>query len=282
VVRLSRYARTACAFTVLLLIGLQPVVGRAEQPPSSAKPALRPTLPATAPSDCAQRLKAMAQFTPLPAMAGPGECGVEDPVKLQAVFMPDGSRVALEPPATLRCTMAEAVTQFVRGEVGPVAASLGAPLAAVVTADAYDCRNRNRMQAAKISEHARGNALDIGALKLANRKSIDLTAHATPEPFRARMREAACRFFTTVLGPGSDGYHNEHIHLDRAERRGGYRMCQWDLNHGALMAVVAAGGPVQQSVPLPPPKPIELRQAQRTNENGAGPEARRRPRQLRR
>ena len=25
--------------------------------------------------------------------------------------------------------------------------------------------------------------------------------------------------FTTVLGPGSDGYHEAHIHLDLAERR---------------------------------------------------------------
>ena len=182
--------------------------------------------------------------------------------------MPDRSRVALEPPATLRCTMAEAVAQFVRNDVGPAAAELGSPLAAVVTADAYDCRNRNRAQAAKISEHGRANALDIGALRLANRKSFDLAAHTTPEPFRARMREAACRWFTTVLGPGSDAYHNEHIHLDRAERRGGYRLCQWDLGHAAPVA--------EASVPLPPPKPAALRQAQRANENGAGPGARRR------
>lgn len=271
-----RLSPTACAFAASLGLGVLVSSGRAEPPPPGvAKFQARGASPA-AQSDCSQRLKAVALFTPLPPMAGPGECGVEDPVKLQSVFMPDGSRVALEPPATLRCTMAEAVTQFVRGEVGPGAASLGAPLAALVTADAYDCRNRNRMQAAKISEHARGNALDIGALKLANRKSIDLTSHVTSEPFRARMREAACRFFTTVLGPGSDSYHNEHIHLDRAERRGGYRMCQWDLNHGALMAVAAAGGPVQQSVPLPPPKPPALRQVQREKENGAGPQIRRR------
>ena len=33
----------------------------------------------------------------------------------------------------------------------------------------------------------------------------------------------------TVLGPGSDGYHEEHIHLDLAERRNNYKVCQWDV-----------------------------------------------------
>jgi hypothetical protein len=274
-VRVSRDGYQACILAALLVLGEGVVSARAEPPPSVAKPASRTAAPpAVAPSDCVQRLKAIAQFTPLPPIAGPGECGIDDPVKLEAVTMPDRSRIAMEPPATLRCSMAEAAAQFVREEVGPAAAALGAPLVAVITADSYDCRNRNRAQAAKISEHARGNALDIGAVKLANRKSFDLAAHATPEPFRARIREAACRWFTTVLGPGSDAYHNEHIHLDRAERRGGYRLCQWDLGHGAPATIVS--GVVEAVVPLPPPKPPALRQAQREKENGAGPGIRRR------
>ena len=43
------------------------------------------------------------------------------------------------------------------------------------------------------------------------------------------MRVSACRHFTTVLGPGSDGYHEDHVHVDLAERRNGFRLCQWDV-----------------------------------------------------
>jgi hypothetical protein len=254
---LPLHARQACVnvcvLAALLLLAIDVRASFAEPPPNVAKPAAAPTL-SPEPSECVQRLKDFAAFTRLPAIAGPGECGAEDLVKLEAVLMPDRSRVVLTPPAVLRCTMAEGVAQFVRSEVGPAAAELGAPLAAVVTADAYDCRNRNRAQAAKLSEHARANALDISAVRLANRTTHSLTGTAAPEAFRARMREAACRWFTTVLGPGSDAYHNEHIHLDRAERSRGYRLCQWDTNP-PVVPIPAA------SVPLPPPKPVALRDA---------------------
>jgi hypothetical protein len=230
-------------------------------------PPAPPPLPAE-PSECAVRLKELAAFARLPAIIGPGECGGDDLVKLDAVLMPDRSRVALNPPATLRCGMAEAVAQFVRGEVAPAAAELGAPLRSIDAAAAYHCRNRNNEQAGKLSEHARANALDIGALRLANRTSLSLTNPAVAETFRARIRESACRYFTTVLGPGSDAYHNEHIHLDRAERSHGYRLCQWNVR------------PPQPMVPLPPPKPVALLEAQKAaavpNENSAGAGPRRR------
>jgi hypothetical protein len=167
-------------------------------------------------------------------------------VKLEAVTMPDRSRVALTPPATLRCGMAEGVAQFVRGELGPAAAGLGASLASVVIAASYDCRNRNRQQAGMISEHARANALDISEVRLTDRTTVHLTDPSASPAFRARVRDASCRWFTTVLGPGSDRYHEQHVHLDRAERSRGHRLCQWNVR------VL----PEPASVPLPPPKPV--------------------------
>jgi len=47
---------------------------------------------------------------------------------------------------------------------------------------------------------------------------MDLTKRSTPQPFRQRLRDAACHRFNTVLGPGSDAYHADHIHVDLAER----------------------------------------------------------------
>jgi hypothetical protein len=172
-------------------------------------------------------LKAIADFSPHAPVKGPGACGITDPVMLEAIVMPDRKRVTVNPPAMLRCDMATAVSQWIRGEMAPLALRLGSPLAGIENYDSYDCRGRNRIVGAKLSEHGRGNALDIKALKLENGTLAQLTDTHVSIEVRTALRESACGRFMTVLGPGSDGYHESHIHVDLAERRADYRMCQW-------------------------------------------------------
>lgn len=57
--------------------------------------------------------------------------------------------------------------------------------------------------------------------------------------FRDELRESACHRFTTVLGPGSDGHHEAHIHLDLIERHQGSRMCQWDVREPSATDIAA-------------------------------------------
>ena len=90
---------------------------------------------------------------PLPPINGPGECGGADMVRLEAVILPDKARVAISPPATLRCSMAEAVANWVREDVAPAALELGAPLRGIDNYASYDCRGRNNIPGAKLSEH---------------------------------------------------------------------------------------------------------------------------------
>ena len=202
--------------------------------------------PVSGPSACDLRLADLAQFEPLPTLIGPGECGGSNMVRLDAIMTRDQGRIALNPPATLRCGMAEAVAHFVRDDVAPAAAELGAPVTAIANFDSYDCRGRNRIVGAKLSEHGKGNAIDIRGIRLATGVVVELTSPIVSKELRERLRAAACGRFTTVLGPGSDGYHESHVHLDLAERSRGYRMCQWDVREP----------PVAVSVPLPPVRPV--------------------------
>jgi hypothetical protein len=121
------------------------------------------------------------------------------------------------------------VARWVREEVAPAAATLGSPARTIVTAASYECRERDRIPGAKLSEHGRANALDLRGLTLADGTAVDLTDTAASKEFRERIRQSACNSFTTVLGPGSDDFPNSHIHLDLIERKGGYRICQWDV-----------------------------------------------------
>lgn len=80
-----------------------------------------------------------------------------------------------------------------------------------------------------LSEHGRANALDVRAFKLANGQSIGLTDRTVPRELRERVLHSVCARFSTVLGPGSDWYHEDHIHLDLMQRRNDYRICQWNV-----------------------------------------------------
>jgi hypothetical protein len=200
------------------------------------------------PSDCALRLAEIARFAHQPTVNGPGRCGASDVVRLEGIMMPNSALVTVTPAATLRCPMAEAVAQWVRNDLGPAMAELESPLASLTTHGSYECRGRNNATGAKISEHGRGNALDLGPIRLANGAMMDLTKRSTPQSFRQRVRDAACQRFSTVLGPGSDPYHAKHIHVDLAERSHGYRMCQWDVGDAQPVA----------EVPIPLPKPTAV------------------------
>jgi hypothetical protein len=186
---------------------------------------------------CGERLAKIARYTPLPARSGPTGCGAPDLVKLESVLMADKSVVTISPSPQIRCGMAEQLAGWVREEVGPTAvAELGSPLASITGNDAYECRPRNNIKGAKISEHGRGNAFDLATFRLKNGGVFNFTDPLVHKPFRDRVRTAACGRFMTVLGPGSDGYHSGHIHLDLAERSHNARVCQWDVRE-----VVVAG-----------------------------------------
>ena len=159
------------------------------------------------------------------------------------------------PPPKLRCTMAEAIVEFVRADAVPLTRELGGILRALQNFDSYDCRGRNRVVGARTSEHGKGNALDVRGFTLTSGRFIELTDPHVPRDFREKLRKNICARFTTVLGPGSDGYHENHIHMDLAERRSGWRSCNWDVRDLEPAAPAAAA-----AVPLPPPRPkIEQR-----------------------
>jgi hypothetical protein len=190
----------------------------------------------------------MARFAHRPTENGPGQCGAADLVRLEGIVMPNGALVRIIPPAILRCPMAHAVAQWVRNDLGPASSGLKSPPAAIANEGSYDCRGRNNDSNGKISEHGRGNALDLGPIRLANGAVIDLSKRSPPQSFRQHLRDAACRRFTTALGPGSDPYHATHIHLDLIERARGYRLCQWDVETPEAA----------NDVPVPLPNPLRV------------------------
>jgi len=199
------------------------------QPRPADAPAEQPASPPP-PSACRLALTDAIAIAPsIPDIKGPGDCGGEDLVRLEAVVLPDKRRVSLKPAATFRCPMATAVADWIRTDMAPLAASRGSVISDLDNFDSFDCRGRNGVTGAKLSEHGHANALDVRGLKLANGQSISLTDRTVSRELRESVLHSVCARFSTVLGPGSDGYHEEHIHLDLMERHNNYKICQWDV-----------------------------------------------------
>jgi hypothetical protein len=213
---------------------------------------------------CYERLTAIARYEVLPIRSTPSQCATIDLVRVERVLMPDRSEVVLAPAPALRCSMAEAITSWIRDDVGPAAAELGASLATVTDLDSYQCRPRNNIPGAKLSEHGKANALDVGMVKLKNGGQFDLTDPKVSKQFRETMKASACARFMTVLGPGSDSFHNNHIHLDLEERSRGYKICQWNVLDPVAVAA---------DIPLPRPRPIDLASGEAKTEEPAAAES---------
>ncbi|HWX05046.1 MAG TPA: extensin family protein [Bradyrhizobium sp.] len=218
----------------------RPAEAPAKQPdtPAEAKPApaepgqpAAPTVSAPPPpSACRLALTEEIAIAPsIPDIHGPGGCGGEDLVRLEAVVLADGHKVAVTPPATLRCPMASAIADWIRTDVTSLAAGLGTEPVVLDNFDSYECRGFNRIPGAHLSEHGRANALDVRAIKLADGRSISLTDRTVSRDLRETVLHSVCARFMTVLGPGSDWYHEDHIHLDLMERHNNYKICQWNV-----------------------------------------------------
>jgi hypothetical protein len=125
--------------------------------------------------------------------------------------------------------MASAVVDWIRTDIAPIGASLGSVISDLDNFDSFECRVRNRLAGGKLSEHGRANALDVRAFRLANGRSISLIDRTVSRELRENVLHSTCARFSTVLGPGSDWYHEDHIHLDLMERHNNYKICQWNI-----------------------------------------------------
>lgn len=196
-------------------------------PPPDPRSALRPDPSGKLPAGeiaCRQRLTELGvKFDNRPAEADPAGCSMPYPITVKSL----GGDVGLEPDAEMNCAMAEAAARFAQVVVSPAAKQVyGETLKSITHASAYVCRPRNGSR--KLSEHAFGNALDIASFTLSGGTSIGVQLHpdAKAAGFFGRVRGAACGPFKTVLGPGSNADHAEHLHFDLAPRRNGGTVCE--------------------------------------------------------
>ncbi len=208
----------------------------APSPPQPQSPPVADAPPPNPEADlCLSGLRAAGfEIEPAePPKAANELCRIETPVRLKAVPVPTRPETAvrLTDQPVMACRFAGPLGHWIGDLVAPLVAGIkGTELRAIRTGPGFECRNRNGAATGKLSSHAEGLAIDIAGFELANGSTLRIKpdAGAPPDPALAALRTAACGWFTTILGPGSDAAHHDHLHVD-IEQHGSsdrYRICQ--------------------------------------------------------
>ncbi|MCJ2013226.1 extensin family protein [Methylobacterium sp. J-076] len=201
----------------------------------------------------AKKLVQQTEFiTPAAAIDGPGPCGMQQPFRVTRLG--NGS-VLLKQRMTLGCPALAEAEAWLADTIQPAAELYFGVAVAEINAGTYSCRGRNNQPGAKLSEHGFGNAVDVMSFKLADGHVITVKGGwRGTEAEQGFLREVflgACQRFTTVLAPGSNVFHYDHIHVDlaRHDPRGLRRICQPLIK---FTPQLGGDGPRALARPLPP------------------------------
>ena len=188
-------------------------------------------LDAAAYASCLVTLRELAVvYDEVPSVASDDDddCGILQPVKVSQI----APGVDLVPPAIIRCPTAQALAAWVQDFVLPAAARLDGrgTLTAIENDSGYTSRRRNNQVDGALSEHAFGNAFDVMGFRFEQGAPVIIEpreAEDTPvSAFQDAIWASACLDFSTVLGPGSNASHEDHLHLDIKARDQGFRICE--------------------------------------------------------
>ncbi|MEN3974025.1 extensin family protein [Emcibacter sp. SYSU 3D8] len=202
-------------------------------PPADAAPVADDASSAAPPADddaqaaqCEAELRLLgAAFEMLEPISDENGCGARRPLKVSSVG------IDLRPAVTTRCEVARALAIWTSDVMIPSAKlHLKATPVAIATGDSYQCRTRRGEGEFKVSEHAMANAIDISGIVFSDGEAVPVMARPdsgdSARAFQAAIRGGACAYFTTVLGPGANAAHADHLHLDLIRRNNGYRICE--------------------------------------------------------
>ena len=177
---------------------------------------------------CEKLLRGLdVEFKPKEPIGDSNGCGIAYPLSVSEI-----AGVRLTPAATINCSMVAGLHKWITEIAQPAAKrNFNTRLVGLQIASSYACRRRNNSASGKLSEHAKGNAIDIADFKFSNRveasvgggwngasHGLSITKRGS---FMKSTRKGACTYFNTVLGPGSDPFHKDHYHLDLMKLRPG-------------------------------------------------------------
>lgn len=161
------------------------------------------------------------RYQPLPDRETAPGCGFKNALRVSAT----SARVAT--PFAASCRLAVSLALWELHVVQPAARRhFGQEVAGLEHFGSYACRNVYGRETGRRSRHATADALDVAGFVLADGRRIRVAADWDGDDqtalFLREVRDGACPYFASVLGPDYNAAHRDHLHLDR----GGFGICR--------------------------------------------------------
>jgi hypothetical protein len=209
-----------CVFSVLAALAL---VGCSDNTPSKRFETKGLVPPSTACNSDPTRFDGVTRVSDIDLGNG---CFVHNAYKVNAI-----AGVTFNQTATMNCGVANTTATWLDQVVQPAAQdAFGERVVEISVPSAFSCRPRNNQRGGKLSEHGMGNAIDVSAFTLESGRKITVEqgwfGSRDSKSFLQQVRSEACGPFKTVLGPGSDAHHDDHLHLDLQRHRSGGSYCR--------------------------------------------------------
>ena len=142
------------------------------------------------------------------------DCHIRDRVKIRSI-----GGITLAPVET-RCTIALRMAGWEKHSIQPNARKiLGVGVGKIDHFSSYSCREIRTPEGSfgLMSKHATADAIDIAGFHLEDGRHVTLLKgwQGTPEEqaFLNAVRDGACQWFKTTLGPEYNEFHADHFHL---------------------------------------------------------------------
>ena len=158
-----------------------------------------------------------ADFTPLPDRYFGAGCSTLGSVRLASLRSDDGA-LGISNLGPVTCPLANTFAAWARYGAGRAAEQiLGSELVRIETMGSYACRTV--AGTGRLSAHASAKAIDVSGFVLADGRRITVlgdwnSGTANERAFLRTIHASACKRFGTVLGPGYNAAHADHLHVE--------------------------------------------------------------------
>ncbi|MGE5266289.1 MAG: extensin family protein [Deltaproteobacteria bacterium] len=169
---------------------------------------------------CMQALRSIAADVTFLDPVKTDRCGIPAPVLINSLG--SDPKLVFDPPITTNCRLMTALADWNKRFLQPAALkTFRSTVSTIVGASSYACRNVYGLPTGNLSQHAFGNAIDIGAFELANERVVTVLQGwgPTERDIEERKKQERQKLRTAISAKSADLPGTGRIEISKLKTR---------------------------------------------------------------